>query len=113
MGDVLKISVFNSDAGRKYDLYVREDRLKAFETFLLGRRDEYQPEASMPGLSWAAFQGLDAIFDRRPKKFPTHDILQFLADYLHGATPAVTSQEVEAALERFSCFYPPDVSEDA
>ncbi len=116
--NILKIPVFNSDAGRKFDLYVRKDRYKAFQGFLMRRRwdGEYQPETvSMPGLSWAAILGLDAVFDRRPKSFPTRDILKFLADDIvpGGGAPAVTPHEVESALERFSSVYPPDVSESA
>lgn len=114
--NVLKISVFNSDAGRKFDLHVRKDRYKAFHEFLMRRRwnGEYQPAVSgMPGLSWAAFMGLDAIFDRRPKNFPARDIVQFLADDTLLGDGIVTSHEVEAALERFSAIFPPDVSENA
>jgi hypothetical protein len=116
--NALKISVYNSDAGREYDLYVRKDRLKAFEAFLMRRRwrGEYQPEAGgMPGISWAAFNGLDAIFERRPRSFPARDILQALADDIvpGGEAPAVTPHEVEKALEQFSAVYPPDVSEGA
>jgi hypothetical protein len=117
--NVLKISVLNSDAGKKFDLYVRKDRLKAFQEFLSRRRwnGEYQPATSgMPGLSWSAFAGLDAIFDRRPKSFPARDIVQFLADDINlgiGHAPAVTPHEVETSLERFSAVFPPDISESA
>ena len=107
--NTLKISVFNSDNGRKFNLYVREDRYRAFQEFLTSRRGIAQPAApGMPGLSWAAFLGLDAIFERRPKSFPARDILQFIA-YDSGSTP----QEVESALELFSAIYPPDVEVDA
>lgn len=114
--NVIKAVIFNSDAGRKFDLYVRKDRYIAFQEFLMRRRwrGEYQPAVSpMPGISWGAFMGLDAIFDRRPKSFPVCDILQFLADDIHPGdeAPAVTVHEVEAALERFAAQYPPDVSE--
>jgi hypothetical protein len=114
--NVLKISILNSDAGRKFDLHVRRDRLKAFYELLMRRRcnDEYQPAASgMPGLSWSAFMGLDAIFDRRPKSFPARDILQFLADHTIPVGGPFTPHEVESALERFSALFPPDVSENA
>jgi hypothetical protein len=116
--NVVKIAVYNSDAGRKYDLYVRKDRCLAFHKFLMDRRwrGEYQPAApGMPGLSWAAFMGLDAIFDRRPKSFPVRDILQWIANDIipGGGAPAVTPHEVESALEKFSAVYPPDVSENA
>jgi hypothetical protein len=116
--DVLRISVYNSDAGRKFDLRIRKDRYKAFQAFLMRRRwnGEYRPvSGGMPGLSWAAIMGLDAIFERRPKKFPVRDILRHLADdsVPGGGAPAVTPHEVESALEAFSSVYPPDVSEDA
>jgi hypothetical protein len=116
--NVLQISVFNSTTGKKHALFVRRDRFKAFQEFLMRRRwcGEYQPgPPGMPGLSWAGFMGLDAIFDRRPKSFPTHDILQFIANDIipGGGAPAVTPQEVEKALEAFSAVYPPDVSETA
>jgi hypothetical protein len=114
--NVLKISVPNSATGKSHALYVRRDRLAAFYEFLMLRRasGEYRPEPpGMPGLSWSAFMGLDAIFDRRPKSFPTQDILQWIADDLHPGAGAATPHEVEKALEKFSAVYPPDVSESA
>jgi len=112
--NVLTISVFNSDAGRKFNLHIRDDRYRAWLDFLNRNR---QPDAKpgMPGLSWAAIQGLDAIFEKRPRSFPTRDILSFLAgDYHpHSSCPAVTPAEIELVLEQFSKVYPPDVSENA
>ncbi len=116
--NILKIGVLNSEVGRKFDLHVRRDRALAFYDFLMRRRrsGEYRPAPpGMPGLSWAAFSGLDAIFDRRPKSFPACDIVRFLADDIRpgGGEGAVTPHEVESALEHFSEMYPPDVSESA
>jgi hypothetical protein len=107
--NVIKAAVFNSDAGRKFDLYLRRDRYRAFLDFLnCNRQPDVKP--GMPGLSWAAIQGLDAIFEKRPRQFPVRDIIAFLAS---DCTPAVTSHEVEAALECFAAVFPPDVSESA
>jgi len=109
--DVVKISVFNSVVGKNFDLYIRKDRLLAFYDLVMTRRNtgEYKPEPpGMPGLSWSAIQGLDAIFERRPKKFPAHDIVQHFCR-AGDATP----QEIEKALEVFSTMYPPDVAESA
>jgi hypothetical protein len=105
-----QISIFNSDSNRPFNLYVRTDRLQAFHDFIIGERHPEYRSSPMPGVSWAVMAGLDAIFARRPKKFPVHDILSWLANSLH---PAVTTDEIEHALERFSALYPPDVSEDA
>jgi hypothetical protein len=114
--NVLKIAIVNSDSGRTLNLYVRKDRLAAFQEALLrDRHSIHHPASNMPGLSWSAILGLDAIFDHRPKSFPTHDIVKFLAENTNpgeGATP-VRPHEVEAALERFAHVFPPDVSEDA
>lgn len=114
--NVLQISVYNSASGKKHTLHVRKDRLAAFYEFVMRRRQvgEYKPEPpGMPGLSWSAMLGLDAIFERRPKSFPAEDILQWIADDLHPGAGAATSHEVEKALEKFSAVYPPDVSESA
>jgi hypothetical protein len=111
--NTLKVSIFNSDLQRNFDLFVRKDRLKAFYDFTIGER---HPErtASMPGLSWAAMLGLDAIFERRPKRFPVQDILTYLAGSCTAHTnDSVTPPEIEYALERFSMLYPPDISESA
>jgi hypothetical protein len=114
--NVLKIVVLNSDSGRKLNLYVRKDRLAAFQEALLRDRGSiFHPASNMPGLSWAAILGLDAIFDHRPQSFPARDIVKFLADETNpgeGAAP-IKPHEVEAALERFAHAFPPDVSEDA
>jgi len=109
MKEVLKIAVFNSDAGRNFDLYVRDDRYRAWlDFFNRNRQPDVKP--GMPGLSWAAIQGLDAIFEKRPKGFPVRDILAFLAgDPFCGGNSA----EIELVLEQFSKVYPPDVSEGA
>ena len=112
--NVLTISVFNSDAGRKFNLYLRDDRYRAWLDFLNRNR---QPDAKpgMPGLSWAAIQGLDAIFEKRPRSFPVRDILAFLAsDYHpHSSCPPITTTEVGLVLEQFAKVYPPDAQVDA
>lgn len=117
MSDSFKISVFNSEQQRNYDIFVRLDRLLAFYNLVNRARKPDTPAATMPGLSWGAFMGLDAIFERRPKKFPTHDILAFLAkDYnerFYSEIPLATTAEIEKALEVFSTIHPPDVSEPA
>jgi hypothetical protein len=114
--NTLKVSIFNSDLQRNFDLFVRKDRLKAFYDFTLGERHS-ERLASMPGLSWAAISGLDAVFERRPKRFPVHDIIAHLAGsctaHALSHDVPVTPSEIEYALERFSAVYPPDVSESA
>ena len=56
----------------------------------------------MPGVSWDAIKGLDCIFDRRPKKFPVDDILNWLVSLFPDVNTSVTKDEVIYALERFS-----------
>jgi hypothetical protein len=107
--NVQQISVFNPEHGKPFNLYVRPDRLLAFRDFVARDRRPAPPPA-MPGLSWAAVMGLDAIFAQRPKKFPVEDILLWLAN---DCAPPVSVHEVECALERFSLLHPPDVSQDA
>jgi|SRR5208337_1389242 len=112
--NVEEIKVLNSENSTHYYLRVRKDRLKAFYEFIMAdRRTVFVP--GMPGLSGAAIAGLDAIFDRRPFKFPAHDLLAWFRDnqtaYL-GASPSppIGTMEIEHALERFAAAYPPDVS---
>jgi hypothetical protein len=118
MDGILTISVFNSEAQRNFNLYVRQDRLLAFHNFLMRNRCPDTPSSVMPGISWGAVLGLDAIFERRPKRFPVSDILTFLAeDYknntLPSSLPPPTSAEIEKVLGLFAAEYPPDVSEGA
>jgi hypothetical protein len=112
--NILKVSIFNSDLQRDFDLFVRKDRLAAFREFAASDRRPGH-DAPMPGISWTATLGLDAIFERRPKRFPAQDILAYLAGYCtaHSHGDPLTPPEVERALERFSALYPPDVSESA
>jgi hypothetical protein len=106
-----QVQIYNSEYGRSFNLYIRLDRLQEFKEFVKRERYERQP-SSMPGLSWPALLGLDAIFARRPKKFPVEDLLDWLASGIQD-NPPVTKPEIEYALERFSSLYPPDISEDA
>ena len=110
MGEnVEEVQILNSEINTRYYMYVRRDRLAAFRLFVLSdRRTVTVP--GMPGLSGAAIAGLDAIFDRRPRKFPVQDILSWLQGRIGAAEPPVTAHEVEDALERFSAVYPPDAS---
>ena len=112
--NVLEVRIKNSENHTDYYLYVRKDRLKAFYDLLNRNRCPETP-VGIPGLSWSAMQGLDAIFDRRPRKFPVYDIVGFLmTDYVpHSSSPAVTASEIEKTLERFAALYPPDVAETA
>lgn len=109
---VEQVQIFNSEFNKNFDLYVRRDRIEAFYRFLLTERHPDRRGNSMPGISWGAVLGLDAIFARRPKKFPVHDIILWLKEGC-VVTPEVTGDEIEYALERFSAMYPPDASEDA
>jgi hypothetical protein len=115
MDEIKQISIVNSEYGKPFNLYVRSDRLKAFYQFMIDERHPERKSDPMPGASWAVVLGLDAIFARRPKKFPVDDILLWLASGIipHPDFPRVTKTEVEYALERFSAMYPPDASEDA
>ena len=111
--NVEQVRIFNSEVSTHYYLYVRPDRLFAFKEFVLTDRRPGTPPPTMPGLSWSAILGLDAIFHQRPKKFPTNDILLWLQEQVDDIT--VSLAEIEDALERFSRQFPPDVSatEDA
>lgn len=114
--DIKQISIFNSEQGKPFNLYIRADRHQAFGRFVIDERHADRQPSVMPGLSWAAILGLDAIFYKRPKKFPVDDILNFLAHDIipHSDFPPVTKAEVEYALERFAAVYPPDLAaEDA
>jgi hypothetical protein len=114
--NVEEIRVLNSENNTNYYLYVRRDRIRAFYDFVLAdRQTAPAAQVAMPGLSGPAIAGLDAIFDRRPFKFPAHDLLKWFRDsqkaYLgEYPNPTITTQEIEKALERFSAAYPPDVS---
>jgi hypothetical protein len=105
--NILEVRIRNSENSTDYYLYVRKDRLQAFHDLLNSKRAPETP-AGMPGLSWGAMLGLDAIFEKRPRKFPVYDILGFLAGD-SGASGA----EVEKTLEKFAVLYPPDVTETA
>ena len=109
-----QVRIRNSENNTDYYLYVRKDRLDEFIQLVMADRAPDRKASPMPGLSWAAICGLDAVFDRRPKKFPTSDIMNWLRwiilDQFHVN---VEQGEVEYALERFSAVRPPDVSEDA
>lgn len=114
--NVVAVQIFNSEYQKLFTLYVREDRHKAFGQFVLDERyrreaagEPEPPSSVIPGLSWGAIMGLDAIFARRPKKFSTEDIVK----WLQGDLIPLTKGEVETGLEKFSQLYPPDVSEDA
>jgi hypothetical protein len=107
-----QIQIFNSELNRNFSLYIRPERLHAFYQFLLRERHADRQPDPVPGISWAASLGLDAIFAKRPKKFPSNDIMIWLA-FGVTATPEVTKAEVEYALERFATVHPPDVAEDA
>lgn len=112
--NVEEIRILNSENNTHYYQYVRRDRIRAFFEFIISdRRTVFIP--SMPGLSGAGISGLDAIFDRRPHKFPVHDIVKWFRDnqkaYLgEYPNPTITAQEIEHALERFAALYPPDVA---
>jgi len=112
--NVEEIRILNSENNTHYYQYLRRDRTRAFYEFILAdRRTVFIP--TMPGLSGAGIAGLDAIFDRRPLKFPVHDIVAWLRDnqkaYLgEYPNPTITAQEIEHALERFAALYPPDVA---
>ena len=105
--NVLEVRILNSENNTAYYLYVREERLKAFHE-LLSQRPYRDVPAGMPGLGWQGMLGLDAIFEKRPRRFPVHDILGYLANGT-GASPT----EVEKTLEKFSTQFPPDVAETA
>lgn len=114
--NVEEIRVLNSENNTHYYQYVRRDRIRAFYAFIVADRQTVPAaQITMPGLSGPAIAGLDAIFDRRPLKFPTHDLLAWFRDnqkaYLGDyPNPTITTQEIEKALERFSAVYPPDVA---
>lgn len=105
--NILEVRIRNSENATDYYLYIRKERLQAFHE-LLSQRPYRDIPAGMPGLGWQAMLGLDAIFEKRPRKFPVYDILTYLAN----GTDASTT-EVEKTLERFSTQYPPDVAETA
>lgn len=110
--NVEEVQILNSEINTRYYMYVRKDRLGAFYSFLLTNRSN-TPVPNMPGLSGAGIAGLDAIFERRPKKFPVHDILVWLCARLGSpVNPPVTVYEIENALERFAKIYPPDIGAD-
>ena len=115
--DIEHVRIRNSENNTDYYLYVRKDRLDEFIRFVMANRTPERKVNPMPGLSWAAICGLDAIFDRRPKKFPTDDIIKWLQVTVtiiwQYPDPLITNDEIEYALERFSEVRPPDVSEDA
>ena len=109
-----EIRIFNSENNTHYYLYIRKNRIQEFFSLITKDRHTAGSVSLMPGLTWAAVLGLDAIFDRRPEKFPVQDILhwfrdhqkQYLGEY---PNPTITVREIENALERFSTLYPPDV----
>ena len=107
-----EIRVFNSDIQTYYYLHIRKDRVQAFYSLIAQERHPARV-SSMPGLSWAAISGLDAIFERRPLKFPVYDILHWFCDnaltYAPQFDPPLTQAEIEHALERFATLYPTDV----
>jgi hypothetical protein len=105
--NVLEVRIRNSENNTDYYLYVRKERLQAFHDLLNSNRAPETP-AGMPGLGWSAMLGLDAIFEKRPRRFPVYDILGWLA----GDTDA-SRAEVEKALEKFAALYPPDITETA
>lgn len=109
--NVLEVRINNSENNTAYYLYVRRDRLTAFYQFLMRNRCPETPKG-MPGLSWAAMLGLDAIFEKRPRKFPVYDIINFLVNDYHS-TPPATAPEIERVLEQFATQFPPDVAETA
>lgn len=113
--NLIEVRIKNSDNNTEYYLYIRKDRLKAFYDFLVDNRRPDTPPSAMPGLTWSAMLGLDAIFDRRPRSFPTIDIVNFLVNdfHQHPSCPAVTPAEIENALERFSTVFPPDAAAGA
>jgi hypothetical protein len=112
--NIEEVRILNSENHTHYYEYMRSNRLKAFYDFIVkDRRPNNSPK--MPGLSGRALAGLDAIFARRPAKFPYQDILKWFRDeqktYLGDyPNPTITVEEIEDALERFSELYPPDVS---
>jgi hypothetical protein len=105
--NVLEVRITNSENQTNYFLYVRKDRLEAFHNLLNGNRAPNTP-AGMPGLSWGAMLGLDAIFEKRPRRFPVYDIVGYLA-----AESGASRPEVEKVLEKFAALYPPDITETA
>jgi len=114
---VEQIPVLNSEINTLYNLYIQADRLREFYRMILGNRWSGRPPSAMPGLSWGAILGLDAIFDRRPKHFPVKDILVWLRDNITAYTgvtpdPPVTLDELEGQLVRFADAHPPGI-EDA
>lgn len=113
--NVEQVRIFNSEVSTHYYLYVRPDRLFAFINFAVANRQPDYVASPMPGLSWSAFLGLDAIFAKRPKKFPAADILLWLQEQIKEKTNGVLvgTIEMERILELFSREYPPDVGEDA
>ena len=113
--NIEQVRILNSELATHYYLYVRGDRVREFYAFITAdRKPDLQP-SPIPGLSWSAVLGLDAIFAKRPRKFPTHDLLVWLRDSQKGylgeyPNPTITLPEIENALERFSAVYPPDVA---
>lgn len=108
--NILEVRINNSENSTDYFLYVRKDRLEAFYTLVYTDRFVGAPQG-MPGLSWSAMLGLDAIFEKRPRKFPVYDIITWL--YTGCVKPGLTRPELEKALEQFATMYPPDVAETA
>jgi hypothetical protein len=108
--NIEEVQILNSEINTRYYMYVRRDRLAAFRAFVLSDRRTVPPPR-MPGLSGAAIAGLDAIFDRRPRKFPVQDILAWLGTRLGSQEPPVALPEVEDALERFAVVYPPGAAD--
>ena len=102
---IRRVAIVNSETGPAHELFVRRRRLGEFLALVARAPRTPEPPVRMPGLSWAAICGLDAVFDRRPKKFPAQDIVAWLGA-LAGTGPA----NIEAALEGFSKLRPPDVS---
>jgi hypothetical protein len=105
--NVLEVKIRNSENHTDYYLYVRKERLQAFHDLLNSNRAPNTPDG-MPGLSWGAMLGLDAIFEKRPRKFPVYDILRYLA-----ADSGASGAEIEKTLEKFAALYPPDITETA
>lgn len=111
--NVEEVRILNSENHTYYYQYLRRDRLQAFYWFLEQNRQPNPPVSPMPGLSGLAIAGLDAIFDRRPLKFPVNDILSWLRENQGHYVPAsnLDLKELEYGLEQFSKLYPPDAGE--
>ncbi len=107
-----QVCIRNSELKTDYYLYVWTDRLSDFVAMAVGNRQANVSAPSMPGLTWAAILGLDAIFAQRPKKFPVEDILKWLQQQINERTNGIVIPipELEKLLELFSQFHPPDVA---